>query len=526
MAKKQSRKKDEGGNAGFLAVLSIGALLGALVPFFIKIVRGSRPTLMGTTVSSHAPGLPVISGQTPAPIQEVPAPFANSTAGVANQSTGGVTTLGTRRTTNWSTGTKFAVGIFMVLAILGTIYMVRGILPIIIFATLVAFIVQPIIDYFLRRFKFKKGPAVIVTYLLVLLVLTLLPLIVVPAAIDAINAVVKINYLSYIQSTAEWINQTALGVKNNPILNMVFGPLLLSVSNLINSASAIEGTVQEPVVQLSMQTIGNGIASALGLLANVLGPVVSAVLTLVFTLLISVQISFAKDDFVNWYPTIIPEPYQDEFLGLAKEINKIWNSFLRGQLTLMVIIGVVTWGGNLILGTPQALFLAIVAGLLEIIPSVGPFLATIPAVILALMFGSSYLPVSNFIFALIVIGLYVLIQALENNLIVPRVMGDAMDLSPVIVLIACLAGGAAFGILGVFLATPVVATVRMLFGYFYKKILESPPLEPEKPEKPSFWDNLGNYFNNLRLFNGNKNASMPSSPNEPETTKKMDAEAK
>ena len=74
------------------------------------------------------------------------------------------------------------------------------------------------------------------------------------------------------------------------------------------------------------------------------------------------------------------------------------------------VIGIIVWLGNLVLGTPQALLLGILAGLLEVIPNLGPFLATIPAVLLALLFGSSYLPVENWAFALIIIIFYILVQ--------------------------------------------------------------------------------------------------------------------
>lgn len=154
----------------------------------------------------------------------------------------------------------------------------------------------------------------------------------------------------------------------------------------------------------------------------------------------------------------------------------------------MVVVGVIVWIGNLILGTPQALFLGVLAGLLEVIPSLGPILATIPAVILALMFGSGHIPVENWAFALIVIAFYVLVQAIENQLLVPYILGDAVDLPPLIVIIGVVIGGSAFGLLGVFLATPVISTGREIFMYLYDKILEPPP-EPEIIEdKPSIMD--------------------------------------
>ena len=166
-------------------------------------------------------------------------------------------------------------------------------------------------------------------------------------------------------------------------------------------------------------------------------------------------------------------------------------------MSLMVVVGVIVWIGNLILGTPQALFLGVLAGLLEVIPSLGPILATIPAVILALIFGSGYIPVENWAFALIVIAFYVLVQVIENQLLVPYILGDAVDLPPLIVIVGVVIGGSAFGLLGVFLATPVISTGREVFMYLYDKILEPPP-EPEIiEEKPSIMDAIRGFATRL-----------------------------
>ncbi|MFN2152109.1 MAG: AI-2E family transporter, partial [Anaerolineales bacterium] len=149
--------------------------------------------------------------------------------------------------------------------------------------------------------------------------------------------------------------------------------------------------------------------------------------------------------------------------------------------------------GNVLLGTPQALFLGVIAGILEVIPSLGPILATIPAVILALIFGSGYIPVENWAFALMVIVLYILVQVVENQLLVPYILGDAVDLPPLFVIIGVVIGGSAFGLLGVFLATPVISTGREVFMYLYNKILEPPPEPPVLEEKPSLLDTVRSY---------------------------------
>ena len=117
-------------------------------------------------------------------------------------------------------------------------------------------------------------------------------------------------------------------------------------------------------------------------------------------------------------------------------------------------------------------------------------LATIPAVLFALLFGSAHLPIENWAFALIVIGFYILVQAIENQLLVPYILGDAVDLPPLIVIIGVLIGGSAFGLLGIFLATPVISTGREIFMYLYDKILESPPEPDMELEKPSILDSI------------------------------------
>jgi predicted PurR-regulated permease PerM len=121
---------------------------------------------------------------------------------------------------------------------------------------------------------------------------------------------------------------------------------------------------------------------------------------------------------------------------------------------------------------------------MELIPNLGPFLAAVPAVIVALIQGSTYLGVNNLIFALIVVGLYILIQQLENTLIVPRILGEAVDLHPLVVMVGVVVGASAAGILGALLAAPVIASVREIASYLYAKILGEEPYPPDK-EKPA-----------------------------------------
>jgi predicted PurR-regulated permease PerM len=172
---------------------------------------------------------------------------------------------------------------------------------------------------------------------------------------------------------------------------------------------------------------------------------------------------------------MVPEQYREEYTQLGNLVLSVWAAFFRGQLILALIIGVIVGAGNAALGVPAALLLGILAGLLEALPNIGPILAAIPAVLLALLQGSSVLSVSNLVFALIVTLFYFVVQQLENNIIVPRLIGQAVDLPPVLVMAGVVVGASVGGILGAFMAAPLIATGRIVAQYAYNKVAGRSP---------------------------------------------------
>jgi predicted PurR-regulated permease PerM len=179
----------------------------------------------------------------------------------------------------------------------------------------------------------------------------------------------------------------------------------------------------------------------------------------------------------------LPPAYKDEIITLGHRIHVVWWKYIGGQVTLGFIIFLITWIFGTIIGLPGAFALAVIAGLLEFIPNLGPLLAAIPAVLIALLQGSQTLDVSNLTFFIIVVIMYVLIQQLENNLIVPKVLGDALDFPPVLVMIGVLVGFSVAGILGALLAVPFMATGRELVAYAYSKVLMRDPFPPPDPSQ-------------------------------------------
>jgi GNAT superfamily N-acetyltransferase len=185
---------------------------------------------------------------------------------------------------------------------------------------------------------------------------------------------------------------------------------------------------------------------------------------------------------------LVPVAYREDMYHLAYEVSGTWNAFLRGQLTLSLVVGGLTFVVASFIGLPNALLLALLAALFEFIPTLGPVLAAIPAVLVAFFqSNASWLgsQMSPFWFALLVVGLYILIQQFENMVLIPRIIGRTLNLHPLIVWLGALAGYAITGILGVLLAAPVLATFRLIFLYIYRKMADVPP-------EPVFLSRFGN----------------------------------
>ncbi len=148
-----------------------------------------------------------------------------------------------------------------------------------------------------------------------------------------------------------------------------------------------------------------------------------------------------------------------EFIDQAEEQLGGW---VRGQLLLMLAVGVVTFIGLTILRVPYALPLALTAGLLEILPNLGPTIAAVPAIAIAtITFG----PVSG----LLTLLFYIIVQQLENNILVPKIMAVNAHVSPIVAIVAILIGLELAGIVGAFLAIPVYIVIRLVYATFFYK---------------------------------------------------------
>ena len=180
--------------------------------------------------------------------------------------------------------------------------------------------------------------------------------------------------------------------------------------------------------------------------------------------------------------------YRQDADRLLADFARIWAAYLRGQVLLALIIGVVVTMALAAMGVNNALGLGALAGALEFLPIVGPVASTVAAVIVALFQNEPFFGLAFYWRPVAVAVVMVVIQQVENNILVPRIVGRALDLHPLVTMVAVLMGASLAGILGAVLAAPVVASLKLLGMYAWRKMLDLPPFadweEPAVPPPP------------------------------------------
>lgn len=176
--------------------------------------------------------------------------------------------------------------------------------------------------------------------------------------------------------------------------------------------------------------------------------------TILMIVVLFVYFLLDKKGLKRFIVSFVPTRKQDVALAVSRKMASKAGNWLRGQMFLGLIIAVLNFIALSIIGVPYALTLAIISGLLEIVPTIGPIVAGVLAALVAL--GVSPL------MAVIVIAWFILVQQLENIIIVPKVMQKAVGLSPIIIIFAILIGAKLYGLMGIILAVPVAASIMVI----------------------------------------------------------------
>lgn len=411
----------------------------------------------------------------------------------------------------WNRDTKFLVTVIALLVIVALAYLARNVIPLIALAAVIAYILQPAVGW-MERHRLPRGLGTALCLLLLIVLLALLPVLLTPPTVNGVRSIIDV----LIQLPEELDQWTTDIIERQPTISL--GGLTLDLAATLEE---MQSSTEEAMSQFRLPSLSalleytlTGLRTAGGIVETAAG-IASTVVSAAFsTLLLAVLIFFLTKDgrrAGSWLQQMILPEYQPEMIELGRRLDLVWKSFFRGQLLLALVVGVIVFVATSLLGLPGALVLGILAGVLEVIPNLGPVLALIPAVLVALVQGSNTLPVSNLVFALIVVGVYVLIQQIENNVLVPRIMGQSLNLHPLFVLVGVVVGAGFAGVLGAFLAAPVLASLKVLGLYAHAKITDQDPLS-EPPITLAVVEPLESWlarFKRLLSARGNSPAPAP-----------------
>lgn len=328
------------------------------------------------------------------------------------------------------------------------LYRFRQLLPPLVIAIMLAYVLNPLVGLIVQRTGLPRIAAVALLYLILVLLLALLLILLVPSLIKQLRAV-DLNLRQIGEDFEHFLDQPFF----------LFGYRL----EVEEAWRQIVGALESLISPIASRTMG------------VLFEAFASLAWSMFILVISFYMLKDQPAIMRYLHHLIPLRYQIDVHMLGTEINSIWNTFFRGQLILSIVVGLTVGILMAVVGLRNAVALGALAGMLEVLPNIGPTIAAIPAILIALLQGSTYLPLPPFWFALLVTGLYVLIQQVENNYLVPRIIGHSLNLHPLVVIIAVVAGANLAGVLGALLAAPTLASIRVLVGYTYRKLLDEPP---------------------------------------------------
>lgn len=326
---------------------------------------------------------------------------------------------------NITAGAVIKIIVICVLAYL--FFILRNLILVMLTSVVIASAIEPITKWFIAR-RIPRTLAVIAIYFGIFVAIAGITTVVLPPLAEDVKATF-VTLPQYIQ------NFNPSNLEKIPGLSLVFNQFTESISSddLINKFGGYAGTATFGF----FQTAG-----------TIFGSLFSFVLIIVISFYLAVQ----DDGVASFLRVVTPVKHEKYILNLWRRSQKKIGLWMQGQLLLGVIVGVLTYLGLSILGVQNALLLALIAAAFELIPIFGPILAAIPAVGIALI-------QDGFSLALIVLGLYLIIQQFENHLIHPLVVKKIVGIPSLLAILSLIVGAQLAGFLGMIIAVPIAAAL-------------------------------------------------------------------
>lgn len=347
----------------------------------------------------------------------------------------------------WSPTLKRVVVAVLVVALVFVIYRAGDIVRPFLWAAILGYILLPVVRAFENRLTNHRGAAAAIVFIAVLLLIAGGVRFLAPLAVEQTQTFQR-SLPTLIANAQNTLAETLDQMGAEDLVPIVFGPI---------STAPLE--VSRNVATLAVPFIV-GFSHFL----------------LEFLVFLIATFFFLRDwpRLINWSKRLVPPASRHELLPLGAQVSILLSRYVRGQLLLVAIMSTATTIGLTLFGVPFSLLLGLLTGVLEVIPIIGPITAGAIACLVALgnpnPFGWSQLA---YVGAIAI--MYTVLRHAEDYFVIPLVIGRIVRLHPALVIFSLLAGGAVFGLLGVVLAVPVAATLRLVLIYVSAKLRDEDP---------------------------------------------------
>lgn len=360
----------------------------------------------------------------------------------------------------WHNNTK-ALAAICLLGILGALLIrFRAILGMLVVAAVLAFVITPVAQWLQEKARFSWKAAANITFLFLLLFILV--------AFTAFGLVVIQQLQALFQITQGFLLDLPEPADRDQLPAIQVGPWTIIPGQL-------------DLNELYHQVLGYlevVLGQASTLIAGVATVAIETIARGVFTLVVAYFLTLDQARFRKALRQIHIPRYETDLARLRRALGRIWDAFLRGQLLVVTITGILTWLMLTLLGVRFSLGLGVLTGLGKFIPMLGPTTAGALAVIMALLQPSNYMHLPPFAYAILVAICAIILDQCIDYIILPRIMGTSLNLHPAIIIVGAILGATLAGILGLLLAAPAIATLFLFGKYIYRKMTDQSPWDP------------------------------------------------
>ena len=364
----------------------------------------------------------------------------------------------------WPYATKLTISLLLLAFFIYLLTRFHEIILPIVIAIVVAYILNPVVTFFQNRLHIHRVVSIIITYIIVFAIIVGIPILVISLLGENLEPL-QIDPQKIIATV-----QSALA-KDYTLAGITIHP------------SAFAGQVLTALQGLLQPFVGQTV--------NILKGVITSLIWIVLIILISIYLIKDSAKLESWVTSHLPSTFLPEYRWMRNEINQIWSAFFRGQLLLATIVAGIFILIGFILGLPFALAMGFLAGILEFLPSIGHGIWLVTASLLAFFLGSSWIPVPNWAFMLIVIGLHLIFEQVDMNYLIPRIVGRRVQLPALVIILGIAAGAILAGVIGIPLAAPTIASMRVIGRYIFANLfdIEWKPISTTQPLPPpkTYW---------------------------------------